>query len=992
MREKRSHGEYRPLGYVSFVILSMLLAAFSGCIGADDTEVEIEELKVSLDAIQGDEDENGHVIVTAVASGGEEPYSYLWTLDGDEMLATGPQLMMSGLLSGQHTVGVSLASADGQVIESNVIFTIPTPNRAPQCLLSVETPVYEGESSNWTLTSSDADDDSLNHEVFFSDGTMSDQTSGEHAWTGYGVRNVTATVADPDGLDATCTASVEVTANKAPEISVEITPIVEGTIILLVDEELELAITVTDQENNDISLTIDWGDGSATSGQHDADHSYDSAGDYVITINASDSYGMSLQTITVEVIEELNDSAAFELYDDQFSEDDPSAELDEDGDETVDDAEAAESEEGLDVDDTFDVDQQGVPGHDGGTIDAWQTQDMDHIGDVADSNDTAGGGRDSDAGDTLTDATGRTNENETELESPIDDISADELIREELFSEGDDPFGVVEDEPPLDEEVYESLVDSRDSVRFEHIFSVDHDGDGVNDTECGQQSAAFWIDANHDGNAERAILYRATHCINDPDGDGVAEITFVEIEGLNWTDQNDDGTPEVVMALHLEHIVWSNNSHLRTDTKSMLQVAAIADLDQDGNNEYLLIGHLEIINIDTNSDGLAEGEAIEINVAFAKDMNDDGTPEVGLLLKMNDVKYDLDGDGNINTHVFYIQAVHVNDADRDGNLDSVIAAQYGGFEWDNNSDGRVDSSTIMWLGVGLRDTDMDGVIDRTTMAVGGNSVEDADGDGRPEAESATFAASRIDDSDSDGTPEHGWYLVYHHEVVDSDDDGLAETRTEMAAGARAWDWDDDGNFDRLVAVMYGKEMMNETSSGIFQQTNTAVWLLEVADWNSDGSPNTIHAVTGFESAWDNNSDGVSDTSFNRFNGWFGQDADHDGYWERQVFVRFTKSVSDDDADGELEGVSEEYLIHLKHSSPLGMSHEWFLYSSSSKFNVSVDGIAWYENNTVAAYETWNNSQTQETHARIAWSESLDAGRDGSKEYEASGYRDNRVSE
>jgi len=979
-------------------IILMLLASLAGCLDGGDTSVEEEADELKANIVTSTDDENSSFTAKAIVAGGESPYTYKWILDGAEMLVMGDTLSMSGLTTGQHSITLSVGSKDGQSIDLNGVFTIAEPipepvNTPPICSMTATAQVYEGEEADWNLEMQDADGDALTSIVGFGDGITSDQVEGNHSWTGYGLQTIIATVTDSNSSTTTCQVTVSITENKSPVLHVSTSPVAEGTILVELEDDVQLVIMTTDEENDDVSLSVDWGDGSTTSDEEYPDHEYGEVGEYIITVSASDAFSTAEEILYVEVIAGFNDSAAFELYKLQFSDDDPTEDLDADGDDTVDEAEDAEDEEGLDVDDTFAVDGEGEANHDEGNIDAWQKKDADDVGSVADSNDTAGAGRDSHDDDVLLNESGRTVENETEMESPIEVMDKDADIRDELF-EGEDPWQMVKDEEAMEAEHYEALINSVNSAEFSNSFNLDHNGDGTDDTDCSQQARAYWVDSDHDGNAERAILYRITYCLYNPDKatDSEAEITFVEVEALNWTDSNDDGTPEIVMALRTQSITWSNNSHTRSDTTIDITVFAIADLDQDGNEEYLFVGALKVIHVDLNDDGSLEGEGIELNIAFSKDWNDDGTPEEALMMRMADMKLDLDGDSNVNTHVFHVQVVYLQDQDADGNLDRVRAAQYGGSEWDNNSDGIVDSKEVMWLGVGIRDTDFDGTQDRVTMALGFDSTTDSNGDGNAEKQTSTFLASRVEDSNGDGTIDHGWYILASSERIDSDDDGMAESQIIIAAGARAWDYDSDGNVERYVAIRFFSKKTNETSTGVFQTDTTAVWLLEVQDWNDDGSPNSIHAVKTISISWDNNSDGTADTYWNVAQGFYGQDSDADGHWERIVMVEISSAQSDDDADGNIEYSVVSQTFYIKQSSPLGMSHEWFYQATNSKVNVSIDGNAWYENSTVVAYETWDDTSTQETHAYVASYEYVDNGRDGSKEHEQYTVRDNRVSE
>jgi hypothetical protein len=64
-----------------------------------------------------------------------------------------------------------------------------------------------------------------------------------------------------------------------------------------------------------------------------------------------------------------------------------------------------------------------------------------------------------------------------------------------------------------------------------------------------------------------------------------------------------------------------------------------------------------------------------------------------------------------------------------------------------------------------------------------------------------------------------------------------------------------------------------------------------------------------------------------------------------------------------------------------VTHEYYFHLKNTKGNVSTSGIAQYENTTLVVYETWNNSQRQETQAVMLIVESWDNDRDGTKESE-----------
>ena len=64
-----------------------------------------------------------------------------------------------------------------------------------------------------------------------------------------------------------------------------------------------------------------------------------------------------------------------------------------------------------------------------------------------------------------------------------------------------------------------------------------------------------------------------------------------------------------------------------------------------------------------------------------------------------------------------------------------------------------------------------------------------------------------------------------------------------------------------------------------------------------------------------------------------------------------------------------------------MQHEYFFHAKGVKANVSAAGVPQYTNDTVVAYESWNTSQRQETHALVVIVEKHDHDRDGTVEAE-----------
>ena len=1001
--------------------VAMILASFAGCLGGETVPVEdiVEDIDDTIDNGTTNATDGGTnnttdggdvtvgIIVLFDSTGVAEALSaqisncdqcYLaWDKDG-MLVGNLATVNLTNLSAGNHTYTLTVIDNAGMSHSASTVISIPSANHIPTINLVMTTDGYSGDAISWVIESHDADGDTLALSIDYGDGESDSSANyGSHSWTSVGNYTITATADDGNGGVATFTHLLIIVEepDPIPTLVASHSHLTDGRPTILVSDEFTITYNHADYDDS-WAGGVDWGDGSTeTIFEGTATHTYSTAGRYDVKVMVTNSDSdMRQKTFRIEVIAELDDSEAYELMDDFLSDSHSAAsDLDADEDGNIDQAEPAVGEEGLDVEDTFEVNAAGEPNHDEGNIDVWQEKDTGQVSGVAASNDTAGGARAAESDDVLRNESGRVADNETEVDNPIDGIEDNGAIHEELFNMSEMGLEELEDSEVVDGDTYEALATSSSgAITFTETFTLDIDtnDDGVDDAvaDCTATSYVWWVDSDGDSNPERAVMFRGTQCVYNPDG-GAAEVTGTLIEGLNYTDINSNGHPEIVMALRILVIEFSNNSHTVSDKNTNIEVFAVVDLDEDGNNEYVLMAAAEGREIDHGKDGVLEVEAFEVGYVYLEDVNDDGTPEKSVLLKLAEGKWDLDGDGNVNSHSAVIQIVYIEDVDMDGNQDRLRAAQFGGHEWDNNSDGTVDSKQWMFLGYGLRDRNNDGTVDRVTMAVGAEDIVDSDGDGNPEQVTSFFYASQIDDWNADGNFNKAWQLAAVSEKVDSDSDGHWESVSTAVAGAEAVDWDDDGIVDRFTAVRFFEMKGNQGASGNFQESTTVFWLIEITDWNSDGVANSIHAVVGMETGYDNNSDGQLDTYSKMYRGWFGRDANQDGHAERQVFIAYNGMQNDDDADGNLEVKVDTYVIHVKHSSPSGLSHEWFYLSRQVQFNVSSAGHAQSGNATVVAYETWNDSTTQETHAYVAHHEFYDSDRDGNNEYSEFQEYDNR---
>ncbi|MEO2121014.1 MAG: PKD domain-containing protein, partial [Candidatus Poseidoniia archaeon] len=923
-------------------------------------------------------------VVTGVISGGEGLSSFVWKVDGIVVSEAGLILSLSELEVGVHNVVLTATDEGGNTNSSEVIFTSFEVNIAPTISLTVDSNAYAMFPVNWSIAIADENGDPLTTSVDFGDGSVgSTEENGTHSWQSEGTFTLTATVTDDEGEATTTTNEIVISDNLPPTLSVLLTPQADGKTIITLEEQINLSIQSSDFESQILYQLVEWGDGSEElTSDVLVSHTYTDAGVYTVSVEVADHHQHTTSwQQSIEVVEEVADTAAYQYYLDNLPEDDAvEQELDSDSDGTVDEAAEAENESGYDWESDFDDNGDGEADHDDGNIGNWQTKDDNQVQSVAESNDTSGGGRSAREGDDpLTDMEGHVDDNETSTEIPDKNMSDEGEIIEDLFPGVEDEMNETEGEQAYEAEHYEELINGTHAMWWNESFSEDIDGDGLEETTCFRATAIMWRDADNDSNPERVIIYRVKYCTADRDGDGANDFTMYEIEALNATDLNDNGTPEMIEALHLISVTWINGTVV--DSNTFLVGMAGVDLNEDGNPEKAAIAVAVIRQVDLTGDGSFESESIVYAVIAIEDLNDDGTPEKAIAVIHTKIKLDPEGDGFVNTEIQWTQVVFAKDRNNDGIIDDFQAAQFGETKFDNNSDGVVDTKTAGWLGLRVEDRNFDGQEDKVSMAQGWENNVDDNSDGIPESQTKWFAASVIKDIDADGNAEHIWYLLHAVESTDSDGDGNWDWENATAAGAEVRDWNSDGNIDYYAGVRIFSQKTAEHSNGWGSEI-VAVWIVQFWDINSNGHFNIIHAVNLVTVHWDNNSDGNWNTEWGSGNVWHGIDYQGDGNYEREIYVGYEKAVSDDDADGNIEYSVEKITVHSRNSSLTGnLEHEYYFHLVLTKGNISTAGIAQYENTTLVAYETWNNTNRQETQAVVLVVDSWDYDRDGTKEAE-----------
>jgi hypothetical protein len=174
-----------------------------------------------------------------------------------------------------------------------------------------------------------------------------------------------------------------------------------------------------------------------------------------------------------------------------------------------------------------------------------------------------------------------------------------------------------------------------------------------------------------------------------------------------------------------------------------------------------------------------------------------------------------------------------------------------------------------------------------------------------------------------------------------------------------------------------KIQTGQNNHGSYDTEVSQIWILRLHDRNGNSAPDTLQAIMVFSAKWDNNSNGDWDTQYTTIKSIFAVDWDEDGDMERAVLVSGVIAISDDDGDDNLEWQSTELNVHTKNKSlDDSESHVYLFHSKKVQSNVSSSGIAQYENSTLIAYESWNTSTQNETHAIHYNVEKWDYDRDG----------------
>jgi len=210
---------------------------------------------------------------------GKQPFPVASTPDGKFVYVGNYQgNSLSVISTKDYSVGGPLPVGEGPIDIAIM------PNLPPACAVSVSpTSGVAPLLVSATASCSDPENDITVTTIYWGDGTSTPGTSGTHTYTDPGTYSVTASATDISGQIGTSPAQqVQVSLPSPPTCA----PVVQS-----ISSLYSISVTANCTPSGTIvSITIDWGDGKPPASGSSADHTYDSAGTYTVTVSATDEF------------------------------------------------------------------------------------------------------------------------------------------------------------------------------------------------------------------------------------------------------------------------------------------------------------------------------------------------------------------------------------------------------------------------------------------------------------------------------------------------------------------------------------------------------------------------------------------------------------------------------------------------------------------------------------------------------------------------------
>jgi YVTN family beta-propeller protein len=210
---------------------------------------------------------------------GTQPFPVASTPDGKYVYVGNYQDNTLSVISTQdYSVGGPLPVGEGPVDIAIM------PNLPPACAVSVSPPSGVAPLLvSATASCSDPENDITVTTIYWGDGTSTPGTSGTHTYTDPGTYSVTASATDISGQIGTSPAQQVLVSLPSPPTCAPVVQSISSLYSISVTANCTPSGTI-------VSITIDWGDGKPPASGSSADHTYDSAGTYTVTVSATDEF------------------------------------------------------------------------------------------------------------------------------------------------------------------------------------------------------------------------------------------------------------------------------------------------------------------------------------------------------------------------------------------------------------------------------------------------------------------------------------------------------------------------------------------------------------------------------------------------------------------------------------------------------------------------------------------------------------------------------
>ena len=202
--------------------------------------------------------------------------SYSWAF-GDGTTSTAQNPSNTYAAAGTYTVTLTVTDNQGATNAVSHSVTVTAPNQPP---VAAFTKTCSGLTCGFTSTSSDPDGSITAYSWTFGDGATSTAQNPSHTYAAAGTYTVTLTVTDNQGATSSTSQTVTVTQPNSPPV-VNAGPDQTAVTGLL----YSFSWSFSDANNNGPwSYTIDWGDGSRSTGSVSSQGTYSAGHTYVILL------------------------------------------------------------------------------------------------------------------------------------------------------------------------------------------------------------------------------------------------------------------------------------------------------------------------------------------------------------------------------------------------------------------------------------------------------------------------------------------------------------------------------------------------------------------------------------------------------------------------------------------------------------------------------------------------------------------------------------